>query len=126
MQGGGVDSGDFAYTATIDVTLRFNSWQSHLYFFQHLKTKGVKTIKIKVIGKKRLQGTSKKTGNPYNFIQIHHISPARGVEGMAARTFSLAPNFMLFDDTWVNGEYDVEFNQGGYVISFLPCNAPVK
>ena len=83
-------------------------------------------MKIKVIGKQHLQGTSKKTGNPYNFIQIHHVSPARGVEGMAARTLSLAPNFMLFDDTRVNGEYDVEFNQGGYVISFLPCNSPVK
>lgn len=77
-------------------------------------------MKIKVIGKQHLQGTSKKTGNPYNFIQIHHVSPARGVVGLAARTFSLDPNFMLFDDIKVDAEYDVDFDQGGYVVSFRP------
>lgn len=90
-------------------------------------------MRIKVIGKQHLQGTSKRTNNPYNFIQIHHVSPARGVEGLAARTFSLDPNLMLFDDIKVDAEYDVDFDQSGYVVSFLPVvsdgkysNAPAK
>ena len=33
-------------------------------------------MKIKVVGKAHLQGTSKKTGNSYDFIQIHYPDPA--------------------------------------------------
>ena len=83
-------------------------------------------MKIKVPGKQHLQGTSKKTGNPYNFIQIHHVAPARGVDGVAARTFSLDPSLMPYDAIRVDSEYNVEFDQGGYVVSFLPLNTPVK
>jgi len=43
-------------------------------------------MKITVIGKAHLQGTSKKTGNPYNFIQLHYNGPARNVVGLAAMT----------------------------------------
>lgn len=41
-------------------------------------------MKIKVIGKAHFEGTSKKTGNEYNFHQIHYIGKSRGVEGDAA------------------------------------------
>ena len=33
-------------------------------------------MKIKVIGKARLKGVSKKTGNPYDFIQVHYNGKA--------------------------------------------------
>lgn len=48
-------------------------------------------MKIKVYGKAHMEGTSKKTGKPYNFNQIHYLSPARGVEGLAAQTLNLDP-----------------------------------
>ena len=45
-------------------------------------------MKIKVISKAHLKGTSKKTDNPYDFIQVHYNGPARGVEDLAALTRS--------------------------------------
>ena len=48
-------------------------------------------MRIKVIGKAHLKGTSKRTGNPYDFIQIHYNGAAFGVEGVAACTLSLDP-----------------------------------
>ena len=46
-------------------------------------------MKIKVIGKAHREGVSKKSGNPYNFNQVHYNGPDRGVEGMAALTLNL-------------------------------------
>ena len=50
-------------------------------------------MRIKVIGKARLSGTSKKTGKPYDFVQIHYNGKARGVDGLAAITLSLETEF---------------------------------
>lgn len=47
--------------------------------------------RIKVIGKQHMEGTSKKTGQPYNFNTIHYNAPARGVEGVAAKTVNIDP-----------------------------------
>lgn len=77
-------------------------------------------MKIVVIGKAHLQGTSKKTGNPYDFIQIHYNGPARGVEGLAALTLSLDPRQYPFADVVVGGHYNVEFDNRGYPVEFLP------
>lgn len=49
-------------------------------------------MKIKVIGKAHREGVSKKSGNPYNFNQVHYNGPDRGVEGMAALTLNLDPS----------------------------------
>ena len=77
-------------------------------------------MKIKVIGKAHLQGTSKKTGNPYDFIQVHYNGKARGVEGVAALTLSLDPRDYPFADVIVGGEYNVECDNRGYIVEFLP------
>ena len=77
-------------------------------------------MKIKVIGKAHLQGTSKKTGNAYNFIQIHYNGRARGVEGLAALTANLDPALYPFADVVVGGEYSLEFDNRGYPVEFLP------
>ena len=42
-------------------------------------------MKIKVISKAHLKGTSKKTDNPYDFIQVHYNGPARGVGDLKSR-----------------------------------------
>lgn len=78
-------------------------------------------MKIKVIGKAHLEGTSKKTGKPYNFNQLHYVGKAQGVEGDAALTMSLDPAFYSYAAIIVGGEYDVEFGPRGHVISFTPC-----
>ena len=49
-------------------------------------------MKIKVYGKAHLEGVAKKTGNPYNFNQVHYLGK----------------------------EYNVEFDNRGYVVDFAP------
>ena len=46
-------------------------------------------MRIKVYGKAHLEGMAKKSGNPYNFNQVHYLGKARGVEGQAALTLAL-------------------------------------
>lgn len=79
-------------------------------------------MKIKVIGKAHLKGTSRRTGNPYDFIQVHYNSPAQGVEGIAALTVNLNPSQVNYDSIAVSGEYNVEFDQRGYPVVFAPVS----
>lgn len=77
-------------------------------------------MKIKVLGKAHLEGTSKKTGKPYNFNQIHYVAPARGVTGYAACTQVLDPALYPIDKIKVDGTYDIQFDNRGYVVEFTP------
>ena len=60
-------------------------------------------MKIKVIGKAHLEGTSKKTGKPYNLNQLHYVGKAQGVEGDAAMTMPLDPTFCPYAAIIVGG-----------------------
>lgn len=80
-------------------------------------------MKIKVLGKQHLQGTSKRTGNDYNFLQIHYTGPARGVEGVAAKTLNLDPVTFPPYSVLVGTEYLVEFDERGNVVDFVPATA---
>ena len=75
-------------------------------------------MKIKVIGKAHLEGTSKRTGNSYNFHRIYYNAPARGVEGVAAKDLTLEPYQVSYASIQVGGEYQVEFDERGGVVSF--------
>jgi len=77
-------------------------------------------MKIKVIGKAHREGVAKKTGNPYNFNQVHYTGPDRGVEGLASLILNLDPSVIPYADIKLNANYDVEFNNRGYVVSFTP------
>ena len=77
-------------------------------------------MKIKVIGKAHLNGTSKKTGKPYDFIRVYYNGPAFGVEGVAACTLSLDPQQCSYDRVAIGGEYNVEFDSRGYLVEFAP------
>lgn len=77
---------------------------------------------IKVIGKQHMEGTSKKTGQPYNFNSFHFIAPARGVEGMAAQTVNLDPAIYPYGEVVIGREYELDFDQRGYCISFQPVS----
>lgn len=78
-------------------------------------------MKIKVYGKAHLEGKSKKTGNSYNFNQVHYLSPARGVEGLAAQTLTLDPAHYPLESIVVNADYYVEFDNRGYPVEFTPA-----
>lgn len=80
-------------------------------------------MKIKVYGKAHLEGTSKRTGDFYNFNQVHYLGKARGVEGQAALTLSLHPTDYPIDSIVVGAEYNVEFDNRGYVVEFSPVSA---
>ncbi len=77
-------------------------------------------MKIHVIGKSHLQGTSKRTGAPYDFIQLHYTGPARFVVGEAAMTLSMDPSMAQYDSIVVPGDYNVEFDNRGYLVGFAP------
>ena len=79
-------------------------------------------MKIRVIGKSHLSGTSKKMGNIYDFIQVHYNGTARGVEGTAALTLNLDPNDYPYDSIALNAVYNVDFDQRGYPVDFTPVS----
>ncbi len=79
-------------------------------------------MKIKVIGKQHMKGTSKKTGQPYDFVALHFNAPARGVEGIAAQTVNIDPALISFDRIAIGTEYDLETDLRGYVVSVEPVS----
>lgn len=79
-------------------------------------------MKIKVLGKFHMQGTSKKSGNPYNLNQIHYLGKARGVEGQSAETQFLDARDYPYDQIILGLEYNIEFDNRGYVVGFEPVD----
>ena len=77
-------------------------------------------MKIKVYGKVHLSGTSKKTGNKYDFIQLHGLVPQRGVEGEAAKVISISPDIVNYDSIMVGKSCAVEVDFDGRVVSCVP------
>lgn len=78
-------------------------------------------MKIKVLGKQHLEGVSKKTGQPYNFNQVHYLGKARGVEGQAALTLMLDPVEYPIGSIQLGKDYIVEFDGRGYLQEFSPA-----
>ena len=75
---------------------------------------------IKVMGKVHREGVSKRTGNPYNFNEIHYLGKSRGVEGQAALTATLDAFDYPYDRIMVGHEYNIEFDRTGFVVEFAP------
>lgn len=74
-------------------------------------------MKITVEGKSHMEGTSKKTGRPYNFNQVHYLGFNRFVDGKAGMTINLDPVQFPYDFIAVGHTYDVEFGPRGEVVS---------
>jgi len=83
-------------------------------------------MKIKVVGKAHLAGTLKETGNPYDFIQVHYLGRARGVQGDAAMTVSLDSSTYPFDEIPIPCNAVLEFDGRGYPVEFTPISASGK
>lgn len=77
-------------------------------------------MKIKVYGKAHYFGTSKKSGNKYDFIQLHCLVPQRGVDGQAAKVVSISPDIVNYDDIIVGKTLSVEVDFDGHVVSCVP------
>ena len=77
-------------------------------------------MKITVYGKSHMEGTSKKTGKPYNLNQVHYLGKARNVEGQAALTLFLDAVEYPLHTIEIGREYNTEFDQNGYVVEFTP------
>lgn len=77
-------------------------------------------MRVKIIGKVHREGVAKKTGRPYDFIELHFTGPARGVIGEAAITKTIDSTIFNFNDLIVPGEYDVEYDSAGAIVSLAP------
>lgn len=75
-------------------------------------------MKIHVEGKAHLKGTSRRTGNDYDFVQVHYLGKARGVDGFAAKTLNLDPKDYPLESIRVGADYECEFDERGYCIAF--------
>ena len=79
-------------------------------------------MKINVRGKANPKGISKK-GAPFDFIQLHYRGRRVGVVGEAAITITLDPAIFNYDEIVVPGDYLVEFDDQGRVLTFAPAVA---
>ena len=78
-------------------------------------------MKIKVIGKKHMEGTSKKTGNDYNFHIIYYVGHEDDrVIGQHGCEVNLDPSMIGFNDIQINTVYDIEFGPRNRVVAFEP------
>lgn len=74
-------------------------------------------MKIKVIGKEHVFGTSKKTGKKYDFIRLHCLVPQRGVDGEAAKVITVFPEIVDYDTIIVGKFCSVEVDFDGRIVS---------
>lgn len=79
-------------------------------------------MKITITGKAHKKGTSRKTGNLYDFYELHYNGPAPGVAGLAALTMTADPGTIDFDGLVVPGDYNVEFGPRGRIWSVEPVS----
>lgn len=77
-------------------------------------------MRIKVIGKTHMEGTSKKTDKPYNFNMVFFIGPAQNVEGERGQELMLDPVRYPIDSIHVGQDYEVDFGLRGVVMDFRP------
>ena len=77
-------------------------------------------MKVRIIGKVHREGVSKKSGRPYDFIELHYTGPAHGVIGEAALTKTIDPSLFNFDELAVPAEYQIEYDSTGAVVSLAP------
>lgn len=83
----------------------------------------VTTMTITIIGKRHCKGTSKKTGNPFDFLELHYNGRDKfgQVEGYVGKSFTMNPAMYPYDKIVVGETYEVEFDSEGVCSGF--CEA---
>ena len=79
-------------------------------------------MRIKIVGKVHRSGVSKKSGNAYDFVELHVVLPKRGVIGEAAQTVTTDSTVYPFERI-APGIYDAEFDNNGNLLSLAPVQA---
>lgn len=74
---------------------------------------------VKIFGKVRRKGTSKKTGNPYDFTELHMAVQKHGVIGESAERKIVDSTFCDFDKLAL-GVYNADFDPDGNLLSLTP------
>lgn len=81
-------------------------------------------MKAQLLGIQRLTGKSSKTGNDYDFIQLHMAYPSKGIDGLAVKTFSVSPDDFAFSDLTrnISSFYSVDFDDRGRIVDLELIN----
>lgn len=78
---------------------------------------------IQIVGKQERSGTSKKTGKPYSFTEIHYLGKDRFVEGQACKTKIVDSSIIDASKILVQQHYNVEFDENGNVVALVAARA---
>lgn len=80
-------------------------------------------MKLTIFGKVHRKGTSKKSGEPYDFWELHMAVQKRGVIGEAAEAKIVDGNLYDFDKLTF-GVFDADFDTDGNLLSLKPVQQP--
>lgn len=85
-------------------------------------------MRVKVYGKRHMEGVSKKSGMPYNLNQVHYLGKDRMVEGYASQTCMLNADDYPYESIALNADYNLDFDNRGFVVDFsrIPASGGVK
>jgi len=75
-------------------------------------------MKVTVIGKDHISGTSKKTGKPYDLNVVHITSKRNGVDGLAADQIMLDPKTYPLEGIQLGKAYNLDRDGRGFVCGF--------
>ena len=78
-------------------------------------------MKVKVIGKQKVDYVSRKTGKHVEGLNLHTYFQDRSTEGFAVKSFYLPKDFPNLDKVKVNLDYEIYFNQYGGVDFLAIC-----
>ena len=77
-------------------------------------------MKVNLIGKEYVSGTSKKTGKAFSANIVHVSYRKNGVEGTAVESLWLDPVSYPLDKLEVGKPYDIDRDSRGFVCGFDP------
>ena len=75
-------------------------------------------MKVMVLGKEHMSGTSKKTGKAYDANVVHVSYKRSGVEGQTVESVWLDPSFIALAHIDIGKEYNLDRDGRGYVVGF--------
>lgn len=78
---------------------------------------------VQILGKVHRYGKSKKTGNDYDFTEIHFTVKLRGVDGVACRTALISSDVISSDRILLNQHYDLETDLDGHIVAVRSAKA---
>lgn len=77
-------------------------------------------MKVFVLGKEHISGTSRKTGKAFDSNIVHVSYTKNGVEGHTVESIWLDPKSFPLKDIVVGENYSVDRDQRGFVCGFEP------